>query len=199
MPTVRTALVGILRTLGELEQRFALVGGLAVSARTEPRMTRDVDIAVAADDDAAAEALIFALQQRGYSVVSVIEQQVLGRLATARLLPPGGGSAGALVDLLFASSGIEPEVVAAAEPLEVVRHVRAPVATIGHLLAMKVLARDDEERPQDAVDLAALLRRATARDLEAARAAAAAIERHGTHRGRDVSRLLEAALASRRR
>ena len=30
-------------------QRFALVGGLAVSARAEPRFTRDVDVAVAAE------------------------------------------------------------------------------------------------------------------------------------------------------
>jgi hypothetical protein len=73
MPTVRRTLVGILRDLAALEQRYALVGGLAVSARTEPRTTRDVDIAVAVDDDSAAEALIFALQQRGYSVAAVIE------------------------------------------------------------------------------------------------------------------------------
>src|SRR5512136_1578097 len=105
MATVRKTLVGILGDLGALKQRYALVGGLAVSARTEPRTTRDVDIAVAVDDDSAAEALIFALQQRGYSVAAVIEQQTLGRLATVRLEPPGAGIAGALVDLLFASSG----------------------------------------------------------------------------------------------
>lgn len=37
---------------------FALVGGLAVSARTEPRFTRDADLAVALASDAEAEALI---------------------------------------------------------------------------------------------------------------------------------------------
>lgn len=35
---------------------FALVGGLAVSARTEPRLTRDTDLAVAVADDVEAEA-----------------------------------------------------------------------------------------------------------------------------------------------
>ena len=30
---------------------FALVGGLAVSARTEPRFTRDLDFAIAVADD----------------------------------------------------------------------------------------------------------------------------------------------------
>jgi predicted nucleotidyltransferase len=61
-----------------------------------------------------------------------------------------------VADLLFASSGIEPEVVAAAEPLEIFPGVTAPVAQIGHLIALKLLARDDRTRPQDAVDLRAL-------------------------------------------
>lgn len=38
-----------------------LVGGLAVSARSDPRFTRDVDLAVAVDGDADGEALIRAL------------------------------------------------------------------------------------------------------------------------------------------
>jgi len=40
---------------------FALVGGLAVSVRTEPRFTRDADLAVALASDAEAEALIHEL------------------------------------------------------------------------------------------------------------------------------------------
>ena len=38
--------------LVEAKSRFALIGGLAVSVRSEPRFTRDADIAVALDDDA---------------------------------------------------------------------------------------------------------------------------------------------------
>ena len=34
---------------------FALVGGLAVSVRAEPRLTRDADVAVSVDDDEEAE------------------------------------------------------------------------------------------------------------------------------------------------
>ena len=45
--SVRT-IVGHLR---RLDRRFALVGGLAVSARAEPRLTRDADLAVAVSDD----------------------------------------------------------------------------------------------------------------------------------------------------
>lgn len=40
-----------IRDLTLAEARFALVGGLAVSARAEPRLTRDIDLAVAADDE----------------------------------------------------------------------------------------------------------------------------------------------------
>ena len=45
---------------------FALVGGLAVSARTEPRFTRDADIAVAVASDPEAEAVIRTLRGAGY-------------------------------------------------------------------------------------------------------------------------------------
>lgn len=42
--------------LTELGARFALVGGLAVSAWGEPRYTRDVDLAVAVERDDEARA-----------------------------------------------------------------------------------------------------------------------------------------------
>jgi hypothetical protein len=48
------------RVASELDargRRWALVGGLAVSARAEPRTTRDVDIVVDVQDDADAEDL----------------------------------------------------------------------------------------------------------------------------------------------
>jgi hypothetical protein len=66
---------------------WAVVGGLAVSARAEPRTTRDVDIAVAVSGDAEAESLLYRLQGQGLSVVSVVEQSAKNRLATARLRP----------------------------------------------------------------------------------------------------------------
>ena len=81
------------------------------------------------------------------------------------------GDSGSVVDLLFASSGIEPEVVAAADRIEVVPGFTVPVARLGHLIALKVLARDDRTRPQDRVDLAALLTQADAAALGEAREA----------------------------
>jgi Nucleotidyl transferase AbiEii toxin, Type IV TA system len=103
--------------LDALGRRWALVGGFAVSARTEPRFTRDADLAVQVTDDRDAEALVRSLQDRGYRVLSAVEQEATGRLATIRLAPQWQTGSGVVVDLLFASSGIEREVVAAAEVL----------------------------------------------------------------------------------
>jgi hypothetical protein len=71
-------------------KRFALVGGLAVSVRTEVRFTRDVDLAVAVDDDTAAESLVYALGSRGYTTVASVEHEAQSRLATIRLRSPQG-------------------------------------------------------------------------------------------------------------
>ncbi|MFI5394887.1 MAG: nucleotidyl transferase AbiEii/AbiGii toxin family protein [Candidatus Binatia bacterium] len=138
------------RLLGHLTicgVRGALVGGLAVSARAEPRLTRDLDLAVEVVSDAEAERLIQRLVTLGYATVAIIEQEHTHRLATVRLRLPGASERGVVADLLFASSGIEAEVVAAAEPLEVFPGVVVPVAQIGHLVALKLLARDDHPSP----------------------------------------------------
>lgn len=167
-------------------QHWAIVGGLAVGVRAEPRTTRDVDVAVAVNTDAQAEQLVHVLQQCGYRVWAVVEHEATRRLATARLSAPGEDSKGIVVDLLFASSGIERETVAAAEALEIVPGLVVPVAGVGHLLALKVLARDDRHRPQDWDDIRALLQEAIAHDLDEARAALQLIAERGYHRGKSL-------------
>jgi hypothetical protein len=170
--------------------RFALVGGLAVSVRTEPRFTRDADLTVALRDDAQAEALVYELQQKGYTVVATVEQEAVERLATVRLQPPAGARMGVLLDLLFASSGIESEIVEEAEPFEVLPELHIPVARTGHLMALKILSRDDETRPQDIVDLRALSKTASEEEFERARKALELIDSRGFHRGRPLLRML---------
>ena len=78
----------------------AVVGGLAVSARTEARFTRDIDLAVAVSGDVEAETLVRQLIASGYGVVAMIEQDTTGRFATARLVTPGGDPDSVVVDLL---------------------------------------------------------------------------------------------------
>lgn len=172
-------------------QPWALIGGLAVSVRTEPRFTRDLDLAIAVRDDAAAEALIRRVHGAGYRVLATVEQEATHRLATARLASREHN--GLLLDLLFASSGIEAEICASAECVEVFPAVRIPVATLPHLMALKVLARDDQTRPQDAADLRQLIVAAEARDLTEAIQAAHLIEQRGYHRGRNLTEALQAA------
>ena len=164
--------------------------------RAEPRLTRDVDVAVAALDDRAAEAVVNQLLGRGYQVLAVLEQEQAGRLATVRLRPTALGRGLVVVDLLFASSGIEPELVHDAELLPLLANLQVPVARIGHLMALKLLARDDRQRPQDLDDLLALRAVGSKQEIDRARHAVALIEARGFHRGRALSSALEDLLSS---
>jgi Nucleotidyl transferase AbiEii toxin, Type IV TA system len=111
----------VARDLDDLGRRWALVGALAVSARAEPRFTRDIDLVVAVTSDDDAERLVRELQGRRYRAQAIVEQEATRRLATARLLPAGEDETGVVVDVLFASSGIEAEIASEADTVEVPR------------------------------------------------------------------------------
>jgi hypothetical protein len=171
--------------LRALDLRWAVVGGLAVSIRAQPRTTWDLDVAVAVMTDREAEQVVFELRRRGYRDrpdSAVLEQTEVGRLAGVRLLAPEERDDGLGVDLLFASSGVEAEVVAAAELLETFAGLFVPVAQLGHLLALKVLAG----RPRDLEDCRALLAKADDWDLRQALDTLDLIDRRGFHRGKDL-------------
>lgn len=182
------------QALEALGADFALIGGLAVSARSEPRFTRDADFTVAVLGDRDAEALVRELQKADYRILIVLEQEKTDRLATVRFRPPGSGEHGVILDLLFASSGIEPEIVQSATRLEVFPDLELPVATVGHLLALKILARDDERRPQDVIDIRALLNVAKEGDIATAKRALTLVLERGFNRNRDLLTELERML-----
>jgi hypothetical protein len=184
MTPLERSLRRITSSLDEVGQPYALVGGLAVSVRAEPRLTRDADLAVAVDDDAQSEALIRRLTGMGYRAGALIEQDVVGRLATVRLTHTSDGDL--VSDLLFASSGIEREIVAAATPTEITPDISLNVAVTGHLIATKLLARDDRSRPTDADDLRALSLVASDADWSDATQAVDLIHERGYDRGRDL-------------
>lgn len=175
---------------------FAVVGGLAVGVRVEPRFTRDVDFAVSVANDAEAERLVFALQGSGYRVITTVEHETRHRFATARLEAPADLKA--IVDVLFASCGIETEIVDAAERLKLTETLAVPVARTGHLIAMKLLSRDDRTRPRDGSDLVALVGAADDAELERASEAVRLIASRGFDRGRDLPALLDRLLADHR-
>lgn len=190
MNRLEHALRDISTRLAKMHVGFALVGGLAVSARAEPRFTRDVDMAIAVRDDSEAEQIVRELTEHGYTTIAIVEQEQTNRLATVRMSLIEEGVEGVVVDLLFASSGIECEIVKDAQCLEIMENLTLPIATSSHLIALKVLARDDEQRPQDFDDLKKLLATAEERDKENARHALEQIQKRGFNRNRDLVFLL---------
>ena len=175
-----------LKTAG---REFALVGGIAVSVRAEVRFTRDVDLAVVAEDDEDAEELVSMLRHRGYRAVATVEHEATGRLSTVRLISPSGIK----VDLLFASSGIEREIISRATPLELPEVGAVDVAEPEELLAMKVLSMDDR-RLQDRIDARRLISRNPSLDLDRVRSNLQLIASRGFHRDQNLQEKLTALL-----
>jgi hypothetical protein len=156
-----------------------LVGGLAVSARAEPRFTRDADLVVAIDSDIEAEAVVRSFLARGYRVQALLEQSGTDRLSGARLLDP---------------DGIEAEIVADASSLDIVPGLPVLVAATGHLIALKLLSVAPG-RETDAADLRSLARVADEAEWSRAASAVALIVERGFHRGRDLVADLQALRA----
>jgi hypothetical protein len=127
------------------------------------------------------------LVTRGYSLLAIVEQDSTERLAT-RLISP---QTKIVVDLLFASSGIEPDIVKEAEELDFSEALALPVAQVGHLIAMKTLSQDGSRRPQDRLDLSNLLRRCPKEQLELAKISVRKIQERGFHRGKELEGLLK--------
>lgn len=172
----------------DLDKSWALIGGLAVSVYGEPRFTRDIDIAIGVEDDGEAEDIIRSWSARNFDIATVIEQDVTGRMATVRS-KESGIPEGIVVDLLFASSGIEPELALDARRIEIITGLVVPVARPAHLFALKLLSVDDE-RPQDLIDLRELSELMVDEELEAAQRAVELIETRGYHRSRDLKALM---------
>ncbi len=188
MTGLEAALGRLSRDLESAGTRYALVGGLAISARVEPRTTRDLDVAVSVSSDDEAEALVGKLRGLGYSIGEFLEETSTGRLGTVRVVSPVAGEEhGVVVDLIFFSSGVEAGLVSRAERLAITDAVQVPVARIGDLLALKVLAG----RPQDQIDAVGLVQVAPPEELDLARADLEVIARQGLHRGKDLEAELD--------
>lgn len=137
MNAVARALAHAAGALDDAGVSWALIGGLAVSCHVDPRFTRDIDIAVAVADDEYAELLVQRLVADGYRAYTAVEQGAVGRLATVRLATTTRGEDDVVVDLMFASSGIEFAICRDAVRLQALPGVSVPVATRGHLIATK--------------------------------------------------------------
>ncbi len=196
MILLQDVLLRLGRDLESLRLRWALIGGLAVSVHVEPRTTRDVDVVVAVAGDPEAEQVVMALRGRGYHDYPFgagMERRDMDRLAGYRFLAPGEDEEGLVVDVLFAFSGVEPEIVANAQKLEVFSGLFVPVIRPGHLLALKILA----SRPRDLEDARGLIRAIDAGEIQQAAEMLELIQDRGFQPDRDrdlgaeLARLLE--------
>lgn len=141
---------------------WSLAGSLAVSARVEPVYMTQASVVLAVDDEQVAHGVLDGLEEAGLRLLSVTDQMSVkdwdhehGRPADPENIEiehhPNGLVAGARlvdetgdrdleVDLIFAASGIEAEITAAAEPLEILPGQGFRVARTGHLIALALLS-----------------------------------------------------------
>lgn len=169
---------------------------MAVGLRVEPVFTRDVDLALSVDGDAHAERVVADLGRLGYRVVQAFERTATGTLTLVRLMTPGSTAGTPEVDLLFSLCGIESEIAAASESMDLRRAGLVPVARLGHLIAMKVLSAGSG-RSRDREDLSRMIPLASDREVERAREAVRWMQERGYGGKRDLSLELESALKLR--
>ena len=135
----------VVKDLEELKTDFCLVGGFAVATHGYERTTKDIDLAISVAQDSESELLVRNLYNLGYEQHSVLEHEPTGRLATVRMVRNIDGQS-TILDLLFASSGIESEIVAGAKLQEIIPGLKLRVAEVPHLVAMKLLSFDPFRR-----------------------------------------------------
>lgn len=175
-----------------LKVEFAVVGGIAVSLRTIERFTKDVDFAISVSSDSEAESIVNALRDAGLRIAMFLDKDD-GGLMTVRLKT--GVDYEIYVDLLFATSGIENEVVANSIETEVFPGFIDRVATIPSLLAMKVLSADWKIRPQDILDIQSLLSEASPKHIAQSRQLLDLITERGYNRDKDLQAELDKYIA----
>lgn len=187
MTRLQKALIRLDTDLRALGLKWALVGGFAVMLRVEARSTRDLDIVLAVTGDRQTDEAVRGLRMRGYKdhPTKPMLFRKDGRLFGVRLVSPpldAEDDTMAIVDVLTGCSGVESEVVAAAEIREALPKFFIPVARAGHLVALKVLAG----RPQDLEDVHILLREIDPKELQSARQTLMLIEERGFNEAKDL-------------
>lgn len=126
----------------------ALIGGLAVSLRGQPRMTVDVDLVILADVEQALQLV----RELGSTPFEPLFQGVEDVVSRSFILPLRHRSTGIRVDLAIGMSGFEQQAVGRATSITI-GEMRVPVVSVEDLLVMKALAG----RPQDDQDIRGLV------------------------------------------
>jgi hypothetical protein len=127
---------------------YALIGGLAVSLRGQPRMTADVDLVILADVPRCL-VLVRDLEETNFKPLFDDIAEVVQR---AFILPLRHRTTSVKVDLALGLSGFEQQIMSRAESLSLAG-TEIAVATAEDLLIMKLLAG----RPKDDQDIEGLM------------------------------------------
>jgi hypothetical protein len=143
-------LTDVVDFLGRNQLSFAVIGGIAVSLRGEPRFTADVDVVIRADVDGAM-ALVQQLQGTPFRPLFTDVSELVQR---AFLLPLRHLDTNIKVDLAVGLSGFERQLVERATPVDVADRA-VPIATSEDLILLKVLAA----RPRDIADAQGIVAR----------------------------------------
>jgi hypothetical protein len=145
---LRTTLADAVSFLEAEHIGYALIGGLAVSLRGQPRVTADVDLVIAAN----VERALSLVDKLAASMFKPLFEGIEEVVEQAFILPLRHRHTNVKVDLALGLSGFEQQAVLRAERLRVAGSVIS-VATTEDLVIMKVLAG----RPQDEQDLQGLI------------------------------------------
>jgi hypothetical protein len=145
---LHNALVDVTELLKARQFPYAVIGGLAVSLRGEPRVTADVDLVLGITIDAAID-LIPSLKGTSLEPLFSGVEEVVQR---AFILPLRHRPSGVNVDLAIGLSGFERQALARAEAMNIAGH-DVMVATAEDLLIMKLIAG----RPRDQQDIEGII------------------------------------------
>jgi hypothetical protein len=158
--TLGGALADLMRWLDTEKIHGVVIGGVAASLLGRPRLTRDVDALVLADD-IGWEAVMASAERYGIAprIDDPIDFANRSRVLLLRHLPSGVD-----VDVSLGALPFEREVIERASLLEV-GSIRVRVAAAEDLVIMKALAR----RPRDWSDIEGLLQVRPGMDLDRVR------------------------------
>ena len=172
----------------------ALVGGVAVGVWAGERLTKDLDFALAVKNDKDAESLVKKMLNKGFSVEKMLEHKPTNSLSVVILSSPKIGKIQYRVDLIFVQSGIEKEIVDKALVTKEGKNITLRVASVGHLIAQKILSMHDDLRPQDRSDLKNLISIADKNDIELAKKSIDLITKRGFNQKKDLEQKLNVML-----
>lgn len=154
MDTLKSALTDLTKMLHESNIKYAVIGGLAVSARGYIRVTEDIDVVVACDWDDATELLLRVRDNdRAAATFDEAASDIESILAQGLLIPLIHHESCVPVDIAVGLSGFEQQAVRRAQIVDIAG-LQLPVVVAEDLIVFKLVGG----RPRDLTDIEGILR-----------------------------------------